>query len=144
MGINDATTPETVLFQDILHHKVVVVGIYPDIVAMFETPFEAGVSYSLLFAVGSHAVNDVIWFVVQRVAVIIAGLSGVLSGNKTECAYYFSVFIFANIVGSVGYFSQNQFNGRITVYPLVGVAMLFHELTGIVEYFYNCIQIFGQ
>ena len=40
-GINDATTPETVLFQDILHHKVVVVGIYPDIVAMFETPFEA-------------------------------------------------------------------------------------------------------
>ena len=69
MGINDATTPETVLFQDILHYKVVVVGIYPDIVAMFETPFEAGVSYSLLFAVGSHAVNDVIWFVVQPVAV---------------------------------------------------------------------------
>ena len=30
----DATTPETVLFQDILHHKVVVVGIYPDIVAI--------------------------------------------------------------------------------------------------------------
>ena len=59
-----------------------------------------------------------------------AGIRGVLSGNKTECAYYFSVFIFANIVGSVGYFSQNQFNGRITVYPLVGVAMLFHELTG--------------
>ena len=54
MGINDATTPETVLFQDILHYKVVVVGIYPDIVAMFETPFEAGVSYSLLFAVGSQ------------------------------------------------------------------------------------------
>ena len=58
MGINDATTPETVLFQDILHHKVVVVGIYPDIVAMFETPFEAGVSYSLLFAVGSHARSE--------------------------------------------------------------------------------------
>lgn len=82
MGINDATTPETVLFQDILHYKVVVVGIYPDIVAMFETPFEAGVSYSLLFAVGSHAVNDVIWFVVQPVAVINAGISGVLSRIK--------------------------------------------------------------
>ena len=59
--------------------------------------------------------------------------------NKTECAYYFSVFIFANIVGAVGYFSQNQFSGRITVYPLIGVAMFFHELTGIMEYFYNCI-----
>ena len=43
MGINDATTPVTVLFQDILHHKVVAVGIYPDIVAMLETPVEAGV-----------------------------------------------------------------------------------------------------
>ena len=90
VGINDATTPETVLFQDILHHKVVVVGIYPDIVAMLEH-IEAGVSYSLLFAVGSHAVNDVIWFVVQPVAVINAGIRRVLSGNKTECAYYFSV-----------------------------------------------------
>lgn len=69
-------------FQDILHHKVVVVGIYPDIVAMLETPFEAGISYSLLFAVGSHAVNDVIWFVVQPVAVINAGIRRVLSGNK--------------------------------------------------------------
>ena len=104
-----------------------------------QTPFEAGVSYSLLFAVGSHAVNDVIWFVVQPVAVINAGIRRVLSGNKTECAYYFSVFIFANIVGAVGYFSQNQFSGRITVYPLIGVAMFFHELTGIMEYFYNCI-----
>ena len=69
-------------FQDILHYKVVVVGIYPDIVAMFETPFEAGVSYSLLFAVGSHAVNDVIWFVVQPVAVINAGIRGSSPGIK--------------------------------------------------------------
>ena len=94
MGINDATTPETVLFQDILHHKVVVVGIYPDIVAMLETPFEAGVSYSLLFAVGSHAVNDVIWFVVQPVAVINAGIRRVLSGNKTEMCLLFLRFHF--------------------------------------------------
>ena len=115
MGINDATTPETVLFQDILHHKVVVVGIYPDIVAMLETPFEAGVSYSLLFAVGSHAVNDVIWFVVQPVAVINAGIRRVLSGNKTECAYYFSVFIFANIVGAVGYFSIQRKDNRLSI-----------------------------
>jgi hypothetical protein len=49
VGINDATTPETVLFQDILHYKVVVVGIYPDIVAMFETPFEAGAGSDTVF-----------------------------------------------------------------------------------------------
>ena len=43
-----------------------------------------------------------------------------------------------------GYPSAELILREITVYPLVGVAMLFHELTGIVEYFYNCIQIFGQ
>ncbi len=43
VGINDATMRKPVLFQDILHHKVVVVGIYPDIVAMLETPFKAGI-----------------------------------------------------------------------------------------------------
>ena len=107
MGINDAATPETVLLQDVLHHKVVMVGVHSDIIAMFEAPLEAGVGYSLLLATGGHAVNNVVWFVVQPVAVINAGIRGVFSGNKTESPYNFSVFIFANIVGAVGYFSQN-------------------------------------
>lgn len=98
---------EIVFFQDILYYKVVVVGIYLDIVVMFEILFEVGVSYFFLFVVGSYVVNDVIWFVVQLVVVINVGISGVFFGNKIECVYYFFVFIFVNIVGFVGYFLQN-------------------------------------
>ena len=75
MGINDAATPETVLLQDVLHHKVVMVGVHSDIIAMFEAPLEAGVGYSLLLATGGHTVNNVVWFVVQPVAVINAGIA---------------------------------------------------------------------
>ena len=144
MCIDNSAFLETVFLQDVLHYIVVMMCVYAYVVMLLKAPSDALVCNSFLFPVGGHAVNHTVWGIIQPFAIIDNRVGRVFSDNETEGSYRLSLLILAYVAVSVGYFAADVFLRGIAVYPLVGVAMLFHELTGIVEYFYNCIQIFGQ
>ena len=108
-GIDDAAALEAVLQQDVLHHEVVVMGIYTEVGTVFRAPGQAGIGNAFYPAVGGQAVDDMVGGIVQPLAVVNAGIGRVLTGDEAERADKGVGFVQADIAGASVDFFQQQF-----------------------------------
>ena len=80
--VDDPAAGESVLLQDVVHDDVVFVGVYADVSGLGEGPFQKPVCCFMARFTHGDAVDDVVWRVVQPLAVVYPGICRVRARNE--------------------------------------------------------------
>lgn len=107
-----------------------------------KTPCDALPGDAFGLSVGCQAVNHTVWRLVQPFPFDM-GIGRVVSHRKAKCGYHAVRFVFADEAVSVADFRFYELFRRITVCPLVRVAVSPHKFSGVVEYAHDAGHIGG-
>ena len=119
------------------HDHVVFVGVYADAVGLGECPFQQSVSSFVSRLSYSDAVDDMVWRVVQPLAVVYPCVCRVRARDEGHCGKDPARLLAKDIAYASGDVLPDNVFGGVAVIPLVHVSACTHDLSGATKYLHQ-------
>ena len=125
--MNDSTSHESILFQQMLHDFIILMGVCSQISNLALTPANTSTGNSMIRSISRKSVNGSIWLMIQPCSILNPIISRVLTFYKSKCCCKVLLIIFYNVAVSKGNILFQQLSRWIIFIPLVWISIFTHK-----------------